>query len=159
MHTNAIREHLHWDNDKTYFRAPSGLGQGMGYALGVKMALPECPVVFLVGDGTFLYNPIIPGLAFAHEHQLPIFIVIFNNARYSAMKYFHDKFYPDSVAAKTNNYFGVNIKEIDYEKSAEMVGGFHIRVSDPKDLSSAMKAAAKALASKKMVLMNIIIPD
>ena len=159
MHTNAIRDHLHWDNDKTYFRAPSGLGQGMGYALGVKMALPEHPVVFLVGDGTFLYNPIIPGLAFAHEHQLPVLIVIFNNARYSAMKHFHDKFYPDSIAAKTNNYFGVNIKEIDYEKSAEMVGGFHIRVSEPKELNSAMKAAAKALASKKMVLMNIIIPD
>jgi thiamine pyrophosphate-dependent acetolactate synthase large subunit-like protein len=75
------------------------------------------------------------------------------------MKHFHDKFYPDSVAAKTNNYFGVNIKEIDYEKSAEMVGGFHIRVIEPKELNSAMKAAVKALASKKMVLMNIIIPD
>ena len=159
MHTNLIREHLHWDNYKTYFRAPSGLGQGLGYALGVKMAMPDSPVVFLVGDGTFMYNPIIPGLAFAHEHQLPILIIIFNNARYSAMKFFHDKFYPDSVASKTNNYYGVNIKEIDYEKSAEIVGGFHIKVNHPKDLNSGMKEAVKALASNKIVLMNIVIPD
>jgi len=159
MHTNLIREHLHWDNYKTYFRAPSGLGQGFGYALGVKIAMPECPVVFLVGDGTFMYNPIIPGLAFAHEHKLPILIVIFNNGCYSAMKFFHDKFYPDSVASKTNNYYGVNIKEIDYEKSAELVGGFHIKVSHPKDLHSGLKKAIKALESNKIVLINIVIPD
>ena len=35
----------------------SGLGQGLGIALGVKLARPKQPVVTLIGDGAYLYNP------------------------------------------------------------------------------------------------------
>ena len=45
VHAGAIRDHLHWSDPLTFFRAPSGLGQGLGYALGVKLAMPNRPVV------------------------------------------------------------------------------------------------------------------
>ena len=47
---------------------PNGLGQGLGYALGIKLALPKRPVVLTIGDGTFLYNPVVPAIVFADEH-------------------------------------------------------------------------------------------
>ena len=60
VHARLIREHVMWDEPFGFYRAPSGLGQGLGYALGVKLALPERTVVVTMGDGTFLYNPVIP---------------------------------------------------------------------------------------------------
>jgi acetolactate synthase-1/2/3 large subunit len=57
VHAAAIREHTIWNDPFGFFRAPSGLGQGLGYALGVKLALPERTVVMTIGDGSFMYNP------------------------------------------------------------------------------------------------------
>lgn len=34
-----------------------GLGTGLGTALGAKAAFSERPVIVLIGDGTFNYNP------------------------------------------------------------------------------------------------------
>ena len=64
-------------------------GQGLGYALGVKLALPKRTVVMTIGDGSFMYNPVVPAIAFADEHKLPLAeFSIFNNAKYAAMQYF-----------------------------------------------------------------------
>ena len=41
VHAGAIRDHTMWDEPLGFFRAPSGLGQGLGYALGVKLARPS----------------------------------------------------------------------------------------------------------------------
>ena len=72
VHAAAIREHTIWNDPFGFFRAPSGLGQGLGYALGVKLALPERTVVMTIGDGSFMYNPVVPAIAFADEHKLPL---------------------------------------------------------------------------------------
>ena len=42
-----------------------GLGQGIGVALGVKLADPAREVALTVGDGSFLYNPIVQSLSAA----------------------------------------------------------------------------------------------
>ena len=38
----------------SFFRGFGGLGQGLGIALGMKLAAPERPVTLLIGDGGFL---------------------------------------------------------------------------------------------------------
>jgi acetolactate synthase-1/2/3 large subunit len=43
-------------------RRSSGAGR-LGYALGVKLALPQRPVVVTIGDGTLMYNPLVPAIA------------------------------------------------------------------------------------------------
>ena len=115
VHAAAIREHTIWNDPFGFFRAPSGLGQGLGYALGVKLALPERTVVMTIGDGSFMYNPVVPAIAFADEHRLPLLILVFNNAKYAAMQYFHDKFYPSGTSIATKDYYGVNIRGANYE--------------------------------------------
>ncbi len=41
VHAKLIREYMRWDEPFGFFRAPNGLGQGLGFALGIKMALPQ----------------------------------------------------------------------------------------------------------------------
>jgi hypothetical protein len=94
-----------------FFRAPSGLG----YALGVKLALPQRLVVVTIGYGTLMYNPLVPALSFADEHKLPLLILVFNNSKYASMQYFHKKFYPSGTAITTDDYYGVHIKGVKYE--------------------------------------------
>lgn len=159
VHAGAIRDHVMWDDPLTFFRAPSGLGQGLGYALGVKLAMPERPVVATVGDGTFMYNPVVPALAFADEHALPLLIVIANNAKYSAMQHFHTKFYPQGTSIATDDYYGVHIKGPKYEEAASMVGGFTRRVEKPTELEGALKEALDSIRGGKTAILNVAMPD
>ena len=159
VHAAAIREHTMWNDPFGFFRAPSGLGQGLGYALGVKLALPERTVVMTIGDGSFMYNPVVPAIAFADEHKLPLLILIFNNAKYAAMQYFHDKFYPSGTAIATKDYYGVNIKSVNYEEAASMVGGYAKRVENPDELDGALKEALASIQAGKTAILNLIMPD
>ena len=112
-----------WDDPLSFFSVPSGLGQRLGYALGLKLALPDRPVAVTIGDGSLMYNPLAPTLELADKHDLPLLILVFNNSQYASMKHFHKRFYPDSSAVGNNDYYGVNIKGPKYEKAAAMVGG------------------------------------
>ncbi len=158
VHQTEIREHLMWDDPLTFFRAPSGLGQGLGYALGVKLALPERTVALTIGDGSFMYNPVVPSLALADEKALPLLILVFNNSQYAVMKHFHKRFYPDGAAVSDDDYYGVNIQGPNYEQAAALVGGFCRRVSDPAELPEAIEAAYASVKSGKLAILNLIMP-
>ena len=69
-HQPTIRQHLPFTTPQSFFRGFGGLGQGIGTALGVKLAARERPVVLLVGDGGFLYNPVIQALGASKQHEL-----------------------------------------------------------------------------------------
>ena len=158
VHARLIREHINWDEPFGFFRVPSGLGQGMGYALGIKLALPKRTVVVTIGDGTFLYNPVLPALAFADEHKLPLLILVFNNAKYAAMQYYHDKFYPSGTAIAAKDYYGVDLKGVKYEQAAATVDGYSSRVETPAELRTALGEALRCLASGKSAIINMIMP-
>jgi acetolactate synthase-1/2/3 large subunit len=158
VHARLIREHVNWNEPFGFFRAPSGLGQGLGYALGIKLALPERTVVVTIGDGTFLYNPVIAALAFADEHKLPLLILVFNNAKYAAMQYYHDKFYPSGTAIAAKDYYGVELKGLKYEQAAAMVDGYSTRVETPAELRASLSEALKSIASGKSAIINMIMP-
>jgi len=158
VHARLVREHVMWDEPHGFYRAPSGLGQGLGYALGVKLAMPKRPVVVTIGDGTFLYNPVIPALAFADEHALPLLILVFNNAKYAAMQYYHDKFYPSGTAIASKDYYGVELKGAKYEHAAALIGGYGRCVETPEELKAAIGQAVASLASGKSAILNMIMP-
>lgn len=158
VHQAEVREHLLWDDPLTFFRAPSGLGQGVGYALGVKLALPDRPVVLTIGDGSFMYNPVVPALALAAEQDLPLLILVFNNSQYAVMKHFHKRFYPDGAAVSGDDYYGVDIQGPNYEQVAGLVDGFSKRVADPAELTEAIEAAYSCVRRGKPAILNLIMP-
>jgi acetolactate synthase-1/2/3 large subunit len=158
VHARLIREHMICEGPFDFYRAPSGLGQGLGYALGIKLAMPKRTTVVTIGDGTFLYNPVIPALAFADEHKLPLLILVYNNAKYAAMQYYHDKFYPSGTAMTSKDYYGVDLKGVKYEQAAAMVDGYSRRVETPAELKSALGEALLSIAAGKSAIINMIMP-
>ena len=81
-HAAMLQQHLPWSRPQSFFRAGGGLGQGLGTALGVKLGAPKRLVAALVGDGSFLYNPVVQALGASKANDLPILIIIFNNGQY-----------------------------------------------------------------------------
>lgn len=156
-HRQTIQRHISWSQPQSYFHPSGGLGMGLGQALGVKLAAPERPVLALVGDGSFLYNPIVPALGAAKEIGLPILIVVFNNGNYSAMKGSHLDFYPDGVSASTGLFHGVNISGPDYSSLIHPFGGHGERVEDPAMVKPALKRALAAINSGQTALLDVVL--
>lgn len=155
LHQGIIKQHLEWQPYQSYISTRGGLGQGLGTALGVKLARPDRPVVALMGDGAFLYNPITQSLGAARDHDLPILIVVFNNKKYSAMKGGYDRYYPDGVALKHDSIRGVNINGPDYAELVQPFGGFGVRVDDPADLPGAIQEALAAVNDGRTAIVNV----
>ncbi len=127
-HTPLLREHIPWDEPHSLFTRQGGLGQGLGLSLGVKLARPENPVVTLIGDGAFLYTPVLQSLGASRDFDLPIMAVIFDNKKYAAMQRMHRKMYPDGTAVNTDTFHGTHINGPDYVKVVVAFVGFGLRV-------------------------------
>jgi len=155
LHRSQILRRIAWDNPLSYMRPAGGLGQGLGIALGAKLAAPERPVAALVGDGSFLYNPITQSLGVARESSLPILIVVFNNASYAAMKSLHLSFYPEGTAVQSGIFHGVDIPGPDYSELAKPFGGHGERVEDPSRLKAALQEAQAAVDAGHVAIVDV----
>ena len=156
-HRPAIMRHVGWSQPQSYFHPTGGLGLGLGLALGVKLAIPERTVVALMGDGSFLYNPIIPSLGAAKEHNLPILIIVFNNGLYAAMKGAHLQFYPQGSSVTSGVFYGVDVPGPNYAQLVEPFGGYGERVEDPGKLKMALQNALVAVESGKVALVDVVL--
>ncbi len=156
-HAGIVREHVPWNRAQSYFAIGGGLGQGLGVALGVKLATPDRPVVALLGDGSFLYNPVTQALGASRDTQLPIMMIVFNNSGYRAMKGGYDRLYPDGVSIANELYHGVHINGPDYAELVKPFGGFGQRVEDPADLPGALQSGLDAIKEGKMAILNVVL--
>ncbi len=140
-----------------YFQgAVGGLGTGLGTALGVKNAHPGRPVVCMIGDGSFNYNPVIAALGYAQEHNTPILIVIFNNHGYQSQQAEIPHFYPEGHAVKSGNFSGTSIKpNPDYASLAPIYNGYGERVEKPQEVRAALQRGLKAVGEGKLALLDI----
>ena len=155
-HTRVVQQHLAWEEPKRYFYVQGGLGQGIGVAMGIKMAAPEQPVVLLLGDGTFLYNPIVQALAAARDNGTPLLIVIFNNRKYLSMKFNHLRAYPEGVAVKHNLFHGVDLDtQPPLHRFGEPFGMHGAEVARLADLAPAVRAAAASVAKGTTAILNV----
>ena len=123
----------------------------------MKLAHRERPVVALIGDGAFLYNPTIPCLGFSREAKLPILIVIYNNHGYRAMRDSQLAYYPDGAGARSRQFCGETIDGFDtglledfvraFAQAASLTVHVHLRYGrSPHHICEAeFKALAKAL--------------
>lgn len=140
--------------------AYGGLGVGMGEAAGVKLAHPDRPVVLMVGDGTFNYNPALAALGVYQEYGLPVFIIILDNAGYGAMKFGYRIMYPEGYASRQDTYLGVDIAPSpDYVKIAEAFGAYGEKLEDPGDIEAAIKRGLAQTARGKAALLDVIMEE
>ena len=156
-HSPMLRQHLPQTMAQSFFRGSGGLGQGIGTALGIKLAAPQRPVALLVGDGSFLYNPIIQALGASKRHGLPIMIVILNNGKYEAMRKGHVHHYPDGASASKDLHFGVTIDGPDYEQLGGHFGFHGERVEKLAQLERALQDALVATKAGKTSILNVVV--
>ena len=154
-HSAAVRDYLNLTQPNTFYCRQGGLGQGTGLALGRKLAQPDKPVVALLGDGAFLYNPALQALGASRDYNLPVLMVVFDNQKYAAMQGNTKSNYPDGAAVETDNFYGVHIDGPDYAEIAKLFGGHGERVTDPARLTSAIEDAHKSLTSGKSAILNV----
>jgi acetolactate synthase-1/2/3 large subunit len=138
--------------------AASGLGHGMGVALGAQLAAPDKLVIGTEGDGAYMFNVPISAHYVAAEQNLPILWVVFNNQHWQAVHRSTVGLNPDGYAAKSNRqpltHFSV---EQHYEKAVEVSGGAGFRVTEPGDLMATLdKALNVVTGEKRQALVNVV---
>jgi acetolactate synthase-1/2/3 large subunit len=134
----------------------SGLGQGLGVSLGVKLSEPGKTVVALEGDGSFNYNPVHACFGLSQEYQIPFLTVLFDNKSYAAMKQ-HSRYYPEGYSVREGKYYGVEIPKLDYVKLTEAFDGYGEVVEDPAQVEPALLRALKQVRSGRLALLDMII--
>ena len=81
----GVRTFFKCEDAKSFFGLRGGgIGWGLPAAIGVKLALPQRPVIGLIGDGSAMYT--CQGLWTAAHDSVPVVCVIFNNASYRILK-------------------------------------------------------------------------
>jgi acetolactate synthase-1/2/3 large subunit len=141
--------------------AASGLGHGMGVALGAQMAAPDKLVIGTEGDGAYMFNVPVSCHYVAAEQNLPILWIVFNNQHWQAVRRSTVGLEPDGYAAKANRqpltHFTVDQR---YEKAVEVSGGAGFRVTEPGDLMATLDKALNVVTSeKRQALVNVVCGD
>jgi acetolactate synthase-1/2/3 large subunit len=135
-----------------------GLGTGLGTALGVKAAAPERPVISVIGDGSFNYNPVLAAFGVCQEHRLPILVVLFNNSGYLSQKSGVSHHYPAGWAVRSNTFVGTSITPSpDYPAIARAFDGHGERVEDPGQVRAALRRGLEAVGQGRVALVEMVL--
>jgi acetolactate synthase I/II/III large subunit len=142
----------------SYFGSPhsSGLGFGLGAALGVKLARPEATVIATVGDGAYFFGEPLSCLFVQRAHRVPILTVIFNNQQWEAVKSGTLAVHP-AGAARTRGRFPLSelTPSPRFEEMARTVDGYGERVEHPADLPAALKRGLAAVREGRPAILNV----
>src|SRR5487761_360529 len=102
----GVRSLIDSEDEQSYFGLRGGgIGWGLPAAIGAKLALPERPVVALVGDGSAMYT--IQGLWTAAHEKLSMVFVVINNSSYRILKQRTNAM--KALAAQTDRYVGMDL--------------------------------------------------
>lgn len=130
-----------------------GLGTGLSIALGAKIANPGTPVVCIIGDGAFNYNPVNACFGFAQQHKTPILVCVMNNEGYVSQTWnFYKYFSAGTALAQQNTYGDVIDPRPDYQQLPKAWGGTGSRVTTENELEASLQAA---LASTGLSLIDV----
>lgn len=156
-HMPVIRPHLNLDAEQSFFRVTGGaLGQGIAAALGTKLAAGDRQVVLFVGDGSFLYNPIIQALGASKTYDIPITIVVCNNSKYEAMRKGHVIYYEGGVSDTTKFHYGVNINGPEYQELGTHYGLKGFKAATPDELQAAFESAFAENKAGRTAIINAV---
>ncbi len=122
------------ERPRSYFHSASGYGT-LGYALpaaiGAQLAVPERPVVALIGDGATLFT--LGELAAAVEQALPVIFLVWNNRGYQEIRRF--------MAEGGIEAIGVDLEAPDFVGVAQAMGCAAGAIRDLDRLADELRAA------------------
>jgi len=120
----------------------SHLGAAVPYGMAAKLANPNSKVLVITGDGSFGFYTMEFDTCIRHD--IPITVVMGNDATWGIDKTFQVAYYNRAVAT--------DLRTIRYDQVVEAIGGYGQYVEDPKDVGPAVE---RALASGRPSLVNV----
>ncbi len=138
----GVRSLINSNDEQSFFGLRGGgIGWGLPAAIGAKLALPDRPVVALVGDGSAMYT--IQGLWTAARYRLPIVWVIFNNTSYRILK--QRLVMLRGLAEQADKFVGMELDDpaIDFVGLARSLGIEGQRAATVKDATDLIGSALK----------------
>jgi benzoylformate decarboxylase len=147
----GTRSLINSDDEQSFFGLRGGgIGWGLPAAIGVKLALPDRPVVALIGDGSAMYT--MQGLWTAAHYRLPVVWVIFNNLSYRILK--QRLVMLRGLAEQADNFVGMELTDpaIDFVGLARSLGIAAERATTVHDVTDLI---AKGIDSNAPLLIDV----
>lgn len=125
-------------------RGLAGLGWGLPFAIGAKLARPDANVVALVGDGGFAH--VWSELEMAVREEIPLTVIVLNNSQLAMQRHGENLGFGRSTT-------GINFAKVDHTAIAGAVGAIGIRIEAPDQFAPAL---ARAMTSKRVALLDVV---
>jgi benzoylformate decarboxylase len=134
-----VAELIEMTEPGSFFEGNAALGFPLPGTLGVKLALPDRPVIGLLREGDSMYS--IQGLWTAVKYNIPVTYVVFNNASYRILKMGMVRYIGSEE--RKSDFMGMNFGDpaIDIAKQAAVWGMPSQRVEHPSELRQALRDA------------------
>jgi acetolactate synthase I/II/III large subunit len=121
------------------------MGYGLPAAVAAQLIHPDRVVVCFTGDGDFVMSS--PELATAVQYELPIVILLVNNAMYATIRMHQERQFPGRV-------IGTDLENPDFPALAQAFGAHGERVERTADFEAAFE---RALASGKPSVLELVV--
>jgi benzoylformate decarboxylase len=147
----GLRQLMRSDDPQSLFGLRGGgIGWGLPAAIGVKLALPDRPVVALIGDGSAMYT--CQALWTAAHDKVAVVFLILNNRSYRILKQRTNAM--KGFAAQTDRYVGMDLTDpaIDYVGLARSLG---VKSARATALGEVVDLLRQALAQAGPFLIDI----
>lgn len=125
-------------------RGIAGLGWGLPFAIGAKVARPDAPVICVTGDGGF--GHVWAELETARRMKTPLVVVVLNNQILGYQKHAELSLFGDHTDV-------CDFEAVDHAAIARACGCEGVRVETPADFAPALKAA---LARQAVTVIDVI---
>ena len=164
-HNRAVARHLMADRPGRY-RYVHGGRAGPWRRARRELALQGAEdsggrmAVLTVGDGAWLYNPVLPGLMASAQYGLPLLVVIYNNGAHASMRLNHLRAYPEGAAVSSDHFSGVDLSaQPDAAAVATAAGAAGFTVSTTQQLAPALDKAIAAVRGGQSAVVNVLLTN
>jgi acetolactate synthase-1/2/3 large subunit len=126
-------------------RGLAGLGWGLPFAIGAKLARPDANVVAIAGDGGFAH--VWAELEMAVREEIPLTLIVLNNSQLAMQRHGENLGFARSTAA------GIKFARVDHAAVAQSVGAAGIRIENPDHFAPALE---RAMTSNNVTVLDVV---
>ncbi|QKV17605.1 thiamine pyrophosphate-requiring protein [Oricola thermophila] len=152
------------EEHNSWFQEPhsGGLGWSFPTALGAQLADPDRVCIATMGDGSYMFSNPTACHQIAEALELPVLVVILNNAEWGAVRASVTGLYPNGFASRANEMPLTALKPSpDFTNVAAASRAWARKVTDPQELPKVIEQALRVVReNRRAALLDVcVLPD